>query len=152
MQITARIDYAVRAVLQLAAQPGGGALSRAEIADAQGIPSKYLDSILIALRQSGLLVAQRGAGGGYSLARPATDITIADVVRSVDGPLAGVRGLPPESVDYEGAAVALRDLWVAVRASLRAVLERTTVADVVAGTLPGDIATLLAADDAWLRR
>jgi Rrf2 family protein len=151
MQITARIDYAVRAVLQLAAHQGG-AQSRADIAEAQRIPSKYLESILIELRQSGLLVAQRGAGGGYSLARPATEITIADVVRAVDGPLAGVRGLPPESVEYDGAAVGLRDLWVAARASLRGVLERTTVADGVAGTLPEEIAALLADEDAWLRR
>jgi Rrf2 family protein len=151
MQITARIDYAVRAVLELAAHPGA-AVSRAEIAEAQGIPSKYLESILLELRQSGLLVAQRGAGGGYALARPATEITIDDVVRSVDGPLAGVRGLPPESVEYDGSAAELRRVWVAVRASLRAVLERTTVADVVAGTLPTQIAALITDDDAWLRR
>jgi len=151
MQITARIDYAVRAVLELAAHPGA-AMSRTQIADAQGIPSKYLESILSELRQSGILVARRGAGGGYALARPSTEITVADVVRAVDGPLAGVRGLPPESVEYSGSAVGLQPLWIAVRAGLRAVLEGATVADVAAGRLPPDIAVLLDAEDAWSRR
>lgn len=150
MQVTARTDYAVRAVVQLAA--AGGPLSRGEIAAAQGVPPKFLEAILLQLRQAGLLVAQRGTAGGYALARPAEQITIADVVRIADGPLAAVRGLPPEDTAYPDPAARLRDLWVALRAGMRQVLEATTVADLAAGRLPDEVAALLAADGAWLRR
>ncbi|MFD1719991.1 RrF2 family transcriptional regulator [Amnibacterium endophyticum] len=150
MQVTARVDYAIRAVVQLAAT--GGSLSRGDIAAAQGIPPKFLEAILLQLRQAGLLVAQRGTAGGYALARPADAITVADVVRVVDGPLAAVRGLPPEDTEYPDPAARLRDLWVALRAGMRQVLETTTIADLASGVLPEGVAALLAGDGAWVRR
>ena len=118
MQVTARTDYAVRAMVQLSRGPA----SRGAIAAAQAIPAKFLESILLRLREGGLLVATRGTAGGYALARRADEITIADVVRVVDGPLAAVRNLPPEDTDYPEPAAALRDVWVALRASMRQVL------------------------------
>lgn len=150
MQVTARIDYAVRAVVHIAG--AGTAVSRGGIAAAQGIPAKFLESILLTLREGGVLTAQRGTTGGYALARPASEITIADIVRVVDGPLAAVRGLPPEDTSYAAPAEQLRDVWVALRAAMRQVLETTTVADLAAGTLPDAVARLLEADGAWARR
>lgn len=148
MQVTARTDYAVRAMVQLAAGPA----SRGAIAVAQAVPAKFLESILLRLREGGLLVATRGTTGGYALARDAASITIADVVRVVDGPLAAVRGLPPEDTEYPAPAAALRDVWVALRASMREVLEATTIADVQHGSLPDEVQRLLASADAWTRR
>jgi Rrf2 family protein len=148
VQVTARADYAVRAMVQLADGPA----SRGAIAAAQSIPAKFLESILLRLREGGLLVATRGTSGGYALARDAASITIADVVRVVDGPLAAVRGLPPEDTAYPGSAAAMRDVWVALRASMRQVLEATTIADVRHGRLPDEVRALLAPDDAWTRR
>jgi Rrf2 family protein len=150
VHVTARVDYAVRAMVQIAA--GEGATSRGEIAAAQEIPAKFLESILLRLRQGGLLVAQRGTTGGYALARPAEAITIADVVRVVDGPLAAVRGLPPEDTGYPAPAGRLRDVWVALRAAMRQVLETTTIADVRGGRLPADVQRLLEPTEAWTRR
>jgi Rrf2 family protein len=150
VQVTARIDYAVRAMVQIAASEG--ATSRGEIAAAQAIPPKFLESILLRLRQGGLLIAQRGTTGGYSLARDAAAITIADVVRVVDGPLAAVRGLPPEDTEYPAPAERLRDVWVALRAAMRQVLETTTVADLRGGRLPADVRRLLEPAEAWTRR
>ena len=149
MQVTARVDYAVRAVVQLAVD---GPSSRGGIAAAQGIPAKFLESILLRLRQGGLLVAQRGTTGGYALARDASTITIADVVRIVEGPLAAVRGLPPEDTEYPDPAGGVRDLWVALRAGMRQVLETTTVADLRDGRLPDAVAALLTPEEAWQRR
>lgn len=151
MQVTARVDYAIRAVAELAAHPDN-ALSRNELAEAQGLPGKFLESILRDLTREGLLVSQRGSGGGFRLARPAEEIPLADIVRAVDGPLAAVRGHPPERVAYQGPAESLTKVWVAVRASLRQVLEVTTVADVVAGRLPAGVEQLLADEQAWHRR
>jgi Rrf2 family protein len=150
VQVTARTDYAVRAMVQLAASQG--AASRGALAAAQEIPPKFLESILLRLRQGGLLVAQRGTTGGYALARSADTITIADVVRVVDGPLAAVRGLPPEDTSYPAPAGALRDVWVALRASMRQVLESTTIADVQHDRLPDGVRALLAPTEAWTRR
>lgn len=150
MQVTARVDYAVRAMVQIAAS--GGSVSRHDVATAQEIPAKFLEAILLQLRQAGLLVAQRGTTGGYALARPADAITVADVVRVVDGPLAAVRGLPPEDTDYPQPAERLRDLWVALRAGMRRVLESTTIADLATGSLPDEVAALLSSDGAWVRR
>jgi len=150
VQVTARADYAVRAMVQLAAIDG--AASRSAIASAQGIPPKFLEAILLRLRQEGLLTAQRGTTGGYVLARAADTITIAEVVRVVDGPLAAVRGLPPEDTSYPAPAGALRDVWVALRASMRQVLESTTIADVAQGRLPAAVQALLQPQDAWTRR
>jgi Rrf2 family protein len=150
VQVTARIDYAVRAMVQIAGHDG--AVSRGDVAAAQEIPPKFLESILLRLRQGGLLVASRGTTGGYALARPAASITIADVVRVVDGPLAAVRGLPPEDTEYPAPAGLLRDVWVALRASMRQVLETTTIADLQAGHLPADVQRLLEPAEAWTRR
>jgi Rrf2 family protein len=120
------------------------------IAQQQGIPIKFLENILSQLNRSGLVHSQRGAEGGYWLARPANKITLADVIRAVDGPLANVRGLRPEAVAYDGTAKGLQEVWIAVRANLRAVLEKVTLADVAAGTLPRSISKLALDDDAWL--
>ena len=107
------------------------------LSTSQGLPSKFLESILNDMRRAGILTSQRGAEGGYRLARPASEISVADVIRPLDGPLAEVRGLRPEATSYEGAAEHLQAVWVAVRASLRAVLEQVTIAGIVSGNLPG---------------
>jgi Rrf2 family protein len=148
MNVTAKTDYAVRAVAELGA--AAGALVKADrIAEAQGIPRHFLDNILNDLRRAGIVNTQRGAEGGSRLARPAKDITLADVMRAMDGPLAAVRDVRPEDLVYAGAAECLPQVWVAVRAALRNVLERVTVADVVAGTLPKSVEKLLADPEAW---
>jgi Rrf2 family protein len=121
VQISAKSDYAVRALAELAAQ-GGGPVKGERLASAQKIPPKFLENILSELRHAGILLSQRGADGGYWLARPAAEVALADIIRAVDGPLANVRGQRPEMVDYEGAAKRLSEVWIAVRASLRGVL------------------------------
>jgi len=151
MRVSAKADYAVRAALELAAADGGP-LKGERIAEAQGIPLKFLENILIELRHEGLVRSQRGPEGGYWLGRPAADIAIAEVIRAVEGPLASVRGEPPESTDYGGAAESLRTVWVALRANLRAVLEEVTLADVVSGRLPASVSALADDPDAWARR
>lgn len=149
--MSARADYAIRALLELTA--AGGAPIRADaIARAQAIPAKFLENLLVDLRRSKLVVSRRGAAGGYRLARPAGEVSLADVIRAVDGPLAGVRDLAPEDVTYEGPAASLRDVWVALRASMRAVLEQTTLADVAAGKLRPSVQRLLSDPEAWARR
>ena len=152
MRVSAKVDYAVRAALELAAAPDGAQVKAERIASAQSIPRKFLDTILQNLRQAGLVESRRGPDGGHHLARPAAEITIADVIRAVDGPLVGVSGRPPEAVEYEGPAAALRETWIATRASLRAVLEHVTLADVASGTLPAVVEELTAEPDAWARR
>jgi Rrf2 family protein len=149
VRISAKADYAVRAAVELAAAPEGP-MKGDRIAQQQGIPIKFLENILSQLNRSGLVHSQRGAEGGYWLARPANKITLADVIRAVDGPLANVRGLRPEAVAYDGTAKGLQEVWIAVRANLRAVLEKVTLADVAAGTLPRSISKLALDDDAWL--
>lgn len=151
MQISAKADYAIRALAELAAQ-GGGPVKGERLATSQQIPPKFLENILSELRHAGLLYSQRGAEGGYWLARPADRISLADVIRSVDGPLANVRGQRPEMVDYEGAAKRLSEVWIAVRASLRLVLERVSLADLVEGPLPDSVMELALNPDAWQPR
>ena len=151
MRISARADYAVRAAVELAAA-GEGPMKGEAIAQAQGIPLKFLENILGDLRHAGLVRSQRGADGGYWLARPADRISVADVIRAVEGPLASVRGGPPEDVDYGGAAESLARVWIAVRASLRSVVERVTLADVAAGRLPARISKLAEDPEAWVTR
>ena len=148
MRVSAKADYAIRAAVELAAA-GPGPLKGERIATAQEIPPNFLENILADLRNAGLIVSKRGADGGYWLARPADEITLADVIRAVDGPLANVRGLRSEQVRYEGSAERLRDVWVAVRASLRAVLERVTVGELARGELPASVEALAADPDAW---
>ena len=152
MRVSAKADYAVRAALELAAAPNGGPLKGERIAAAQAIPLKFLENILIQLRHENLVRSQRGPEGGYWLARPAEEIAIAQVMRAVEGPLAAVRGEPPEQLQYSGAAETLQTVWVALRANLREVLEQVTLADVVSGKLPASVASLAADPDAWLRR
>jgi Rrf2 family protein len=148
MQISARADYAVRALAELTAA-GTGPVKSERLAGSQRIPAKFLENILSELRHAGLLLSQRGAEGGYWLARPADQITLADIIRAVDGPLANVRGLRPETVDYEGAAARLSEVWIAVRASLRGVLEQVTLADLVTGPLPPSVVELAQTPEAW---
>ena len=150
VRISAKADYAVRAAVELASAEGPVKGDR--ISEAQSIPLKFLENILIEMRHHGLVRSQRGRDGGYWLAKPADEITIADVVRSVEGPLAHVRGEPPEEVHYKGPAEALEQVWIAVRANLRAVVESVTVADVASGTLPPEIESLAQDPDAWVTR
>ncbi len=150
MNISAKSDYAVRALLLLAAGDRRGPVKGETLASDQHIPAKFLENILLDLRRAGLIASQRGADGGYRLSRPATDITLAQVIRAVDGPLASIRGARPESADYDGAATALRDVWVAMRAALRSVLEHVTLAEVAGGDLPPAVTRLTGDRDAWL--
>ena len=149
VRVSAKADYAIRAAVELAAA-GEGPVKGDRIAQAQDIPSNFLENILGDLRNAGLVASRRGADGGYWLARPAEEISLADIIRAVDGPLANVRGVRSEQVTYEGSAAPLRDVWVAVRASLRKVLERVTLADLAGGELPAHIGKLTADPDAWV--
>lgn len=148
MRVSAKADYAIRAAVELAAA-GPGPVKGDRLAQAQAIPLNFLENILADLRNAGLVASKRGADGGYWLARPADDVTLADVIRAVDGPLANVRGLRSEQVAYQGSSERLRDVWVAVRASLRAVLEQVTLADLARGELPASVEALAADPDAW---
>jgi Rrf2 family protein len=152
VRVSARADYAIRALLELAAAGADSPVRGEAIARAQAIPSKYLENLLADLRRARLVVSQRGLNGGYRLARPATKITLADVIRAIDGPLAGVRDDAPEDVVYPGAAASLRDVWIALRASMRTVLEAATLADVASGRLPTALRRLLEDPEAWTRR
>ncbi len=148
MYISAKVDYAVRALCALA-DTDGRAVTAESLAKAQGLPAKFLESILNDMRRAGLLLSQRGAEGGYRLSRPPEQISVADVIRPLDGPLAEVRGLRPEAANYQGSAEHLRDVWVAVRASLRQVLEGVTIADIVGGNLPRGVRKLTSDPEAW---
>lgn len=148
MRISARADYAVRAVIELAAADPQW-LKADAIAEAQGIPGKFLEQIMADLRRAGLVRSRRGVDGGYSLARPASEVAVADVIRAVDGPLAWVRDQRPAAVEYAGNAEPLRDVWVAVRAALRSVLDSVTIADILADSLPTEITELNESEDAW---
>lgn len=150
VHIPAKVDYGVRAMLTLAYL--GRPATTEDLAKSQGLPAKFLGAILSDLRRAGLLTSQRGADGGYRLARPPREIAVADVMRALDGPLAEVRGLRPEATTYEGAAEHLQAVWVAVRASLRAVLEEVTLDDVVHGRLPRSVARLTEQPGAWAGR
>jgi Rrf2 family protein len=151
VQVNAKVDYALRALAELAnADPGP--MKAEAIARAQGIPPKFLENILLELRHAGIVLSQRGAEGGYRLGMPADEITLADVIRVVDGPLANVRGLRPERLEYIGPAEPLLQVWIALRANMRAVLERVTLADLVTGNLPPEIVALTHGPDAWSRR
>jgi Rrf2 family protein len=148
VRVSAKADYALRATIELAAA-GDGPVKGERIAQAQEIPLKFLENILGDLRHAGIVRSQRGAEGGYWLARPPEEITVADVVRAVEGPIANVRGFGPESVEYAGSAAPLRDVWIAVRANLRAVLEHVTLADIAQRELPAEIDLLASDPDAW---
>jgi len=149
VQISAKSDYAVRALCALAVAPEGAPVRSGEIAAEQRIPQAFLEQILPALRRAGFVESRRGPDGGHRLARPAWSITVADVVRVLDGPLALVHGERPEALEYPGPAARLQDVWVAVRASLRAVLEHTTIESVVEDRLPAAVTALSSDDRAW---
>jgi len=151
MRTTAKADYAVRAAVELASS-GDGPVTAEHLAEAQQIPVNFLENILLDLRRAGIVESRRGAAGGYLLAKPAKEIVLADVVRAVEGPLASVRGLSPDALDYDGSAAALRDVWVALRSAVRSVLEHVTLADVADGKLPAHIMKLTREPDAWVRR
>jgi Rrf2 family protein len=151
MQISARAEYAVRALLALAACDTESATAQF-LADRQSLPRKFLEAILSDLRRGGLVRSQRGAEGGYRLARPAEEITVGDVLRAVDGPLAGVRGERPETATYDGAAEHLPTVWVAVRAAVRSVLDEVSLAAVIRGEFPAHVQELVDAPGAWSTR
>jgi len=155
VKVSAKADYAVRAAVELAALRDGDPprpVKGDHVSRAQGIPIKFLENILLDLRQAGLVNSRRGPEGGYWLARPATEITVADVIRAADGPLASVRGEKPEDLRYEGSAKDLATVWIALRSSLREVLEQVTLADVAEGTVPAPITDRTDAPGAWKRR
>ncbi|AZM87526.1 MULTISPECIES: RrF2 family transcriptional regulator [Streptomyces] len=149
MRISARADYAVRAALQLAASQDDGPLKAEAIADAQDIPHKFLEGILNDMRRGGLVLSQRGGNGGYRLARPARSISIADVIRVVDGPLVSVRGVRPPDLSYSGPAQSLLPLWIALRANVREILDGVSLADVASSELPSSVSALADAPGAW---
>ncbi|MEN8651451.1 Rrf2 family transcriptional regulator [Streptomyces sp. 21So2-11] len=149
MRISARADYAVRAALQLAASLDDGPLKAEAIADAQDIPHKFLEGILNDMRRGGLVLSRRGGNGGYRLAKPARSISIADVIRVVDGPLVSVRGVRPPDLSYTGPAESLLPLWIALRSNVREILEGVTLADVAAADLPANVSALTDVPGAW---
>ncbi len=149
MRVTHKVDYAVRAMTALAGGGPGALIKREALAEQEGIPPAFLDDILRSLRNGGLAASQRGAAGGWRLARPATAITIGNIIRAVEGPLAAVRGIRPHELVDEGVPEPYVKLWVATRVALRSVLDEVTIADLAAGTLPRKVEKLLDAPDAW---
>jgi Rrf2 family protein len=152
MRISAKADYAVRAVVELAAADGERPVKAERVATAQDIPLNFLENILGELRHAGIVRSHRGAEGGFRLARPAEELTVADVIRAVEGPLASVRGGPPEEAHYGGAASALPQVWIAVRVNLRRVVEQVTIADIAGDRLPSSVAKLGNEPGAWVTR
>jgi Rrf2 family protein len=152
MRVTAKVDYAVRALVELAAAGPGTTLKGDRVAASQQLPVKFLENILAELRRAGIVASQRGSDGGYRMARDPAKVSIADVIRAVEGPLADVHGTSPEELDLPGPAAPLRDVWLATRAALRSVLEHVTIADVAGARLPDAVTALLADPEAWARR
>jgi len=152
MRISAKADYALRAALELAASPDREPVKGDTLATSQAIPLQFLEHILLELKHAGLVKARRGARGGYWLARPPAEVSLADVIRAVEGPLANIHENAPEDLHYAGPAERLRDVWVAVRAGLRAVLENVSLADVASGELPWRIDAILNDPEAWIKR
>ncbi|HIW62726.1 MAG TPA: Rrf2 family transcriptional regulator [Candidatus Stackebrandtia excrementipullorum] len=148
MRLSARVDYALRACLALTVA-GDTWTSAERVAAAQRIPTKFCESILLQLRRGGIVESRRGSDGGHRLARGAQEISLADVIRVVDGPLMGVRGQRPENIDYSGEAGALQTVWIALRAGQRAILESVTLHSVAMSTLPDDVVSLAADPAAW---
>ncbi len=152
MRISAKVDYAVRAAVELAAAPAEKPVKAEAVANAQGIPLNFLENILGELRHAGIVRSHRGAEGGFRLAKPPQKVTVADIMRAVEGPLASVRGGPPEDASYTGAAETLPRVWIAVRANLRKVVEHVTLADVAAGKIPPAVDRLAEDPEAWVTR
>jgi Rrf2 family protein len=149
MRVSAKVDYALRAVIELASTPGEAPVKGERVAQAQEIPLKFLENILVELKHAGIVRSQRGAEGGYRLARPPEDVSLAEVIRAVEGPIANVRGVPPQEVEYAGSAERLKEVWIAVRAQLRSVLEEVTVADLANGQLPAEVEAVAREPEAW---
>ena len=149
MRISAKADYAVRASVELATADILKPIKGERLADAQKIPLRFLENILGELKHAGLVQSQRGAEGGYWLSRPPEEITLAEIIRAVEGPLASVRGERPEDLEYRGASKPLQDVWIALRTNIRGVLESVSLADVVAGELPQELAELTEGPDVW---
>ena len=152
MHVTAKADYALRAVVELAGSSQASPRKVDEIAKAQAIPVSFLENILTQLRSAGIVRSQRGPEGGYWLARPPDDVNLAQIIRAVEGPLVGVRGQRPEEVAYTGTAESLQQVWIALRANLRKVLEHVTVEDVASGKLPREVVALTREEQAWQTR
>jgi Rrf2 family protein len=152
VRVSAKADYAVRAAIALAAAPDGQLVKGEAISEAQQIPLRFLENILGELRHHGIVQSRRGAEGGYRLSRPADDVTIAEIIRAVEGPLATVHGDAAEELDYRGEAIPLQEVWLALRANIRAVLESVTLADVVAGNLPPPVHDLASSPEAGQAR
>src|ERR1700733_6770488 len=149
MRVSAKADYAVRAAAELAAADEGP-IKGELLAEAQDIPLQFLEHILLELKHQGIVRARRGAKGGYWLAKPADEVTVADIVRAVEGPIAHVQSVPPEAIEDRGNAEPLQEVWIPVRASLRTVLEHVPLADLVSGQLPAVVGELTASPDAWV--
>jgi len=152
MRITAKADYAVRAALELASSKDGEPIKGERLAEAQDIPLQFLEHILLELKHARIIRTKRGVHGGYWLARSPDEITLADVIRAVEGPLANIQDSAPEDTSYPGPAEPLREVWIAVRANLRAVLEHITLSDLTSGELPAEIRELTEDPDAWVHR
>lgn len=152
MRISAKADYAVRAAVELAAAPDERPIKAERIATNQDISLNFLENILGELRHAGIVRSHRGADGGFRLARAADEVTVADVIRAVEGPLATVRGGPPENSTYDGSASSLSRVWIAVRKNVRSVVEHVTLADVASGELPARIERLAEDPEAWVTR
>jgi len=150
VRISSKADYAVRATAELANAAGGGPVKADAIARAQAIPVRFLLNILTELKHAGIVRSHRGAEGGYELARPASKIMLADVIRAMEGPLANVHEVRPEEISYKGPAEALQQVWIAVRANLRAVLESVSLEDLAKGNLPKEVQALASDPEAWV--
>jgi len=151
VRVTAKVDYALRALVELAAADGA-TIKGERLATQQQVPLKFLENILAELRRAGIVGSQRGAEGGYRLQRAADDVSVADVIRAVEGPLADVHGTPPEALDPPGVAAPVKEVWLATRAAMRSVLEVVTVAEIASNDLPPVVGELLADPGAWSRR
>ena len=149
MRVSAKSDYALRALIEMASRTDGKAVSAEELGKQQEIPHGFLQAILADLRRAGVLVAQRGQSGGWRMSKDADQVTVADVIRAVDGPLVSIYGLRPESVEYNDSAAVLQHVWIASRHSLRDVLEKVTVRQLAEGKLPRSVSSRTSDDDAW---
>lgn len=149
MRVSAKSDYALRALIELASREDGSPVSAEELGRLQEIPHGFLQAILADLRRAGVVASQRGQSGGWRMAQAPADVTVADVIRAVDGPLVSVYGLRPEAVSYNDSADALQHVWIAARSSLREVLERVTIESLVDKELPEEVAARTSDEDAW---
>ena len=149
MRVSAKSDYALRALIEIAGRADGRAVSAEELGRLQDIPHGFLQAILADLRRAGILMSQRGQSGGWRMARAAAEVSVADVIRAVDGPLVSVYGLRPEAVTYNESAVVLQHVWIAARSSLREVFEEVSIQQLADGALPDEVTTRTADEDAW---